>query len=207
MNAPSFICCAASGAFACSTRTMAYLQRLAEYWGTCYDWRAWETRLNAYPQFITEIDGASVHFLHVRSPEPDALPLILCHGWPGSFVEFLNVIGPLSDPRTHGADPTDAFHLVIPSMPGYGFSGPMKETGWSTSRVAQAWKALMQRLGYQRYSAQGGDWGAFVAPDLGRIDAEHVVGVMSTRPHSASSRSDPSTRPNYPRSATSSGLA
>jgi pimeloyl-ACP methyl ester carboxylesterase len=118
-----------------------------------------------------------VHFLHVRSPEPDALPLILTHGWPGSIVEFLDIIGPLSDPRAHGGDPTQAFHLVIPSLPGFGFSGPTHETGWTTHRIARAWAALMQRLGYERYGAQGGDWGAFVSPELGRVDPDHVVGV------------------------------
>jgi pimeloyl-ACP methyl ester carboxylesterase len=156
---------------------LAYLQELAEYWRTGYDWRSWEARLNQYPQFVTTIDGANVHFLRVRSPEPDALPLILTHGWPGSIVEFLEVIGPLADPRAHGGDPADAFHLVIPSLPGYGFSGPTRETGWTTSRVAKAWAELMKRLGHERYGAQGGDWGAFVAPELGRIDPDHVVGV------------------------------
>lgn len=154
-----------------------YLQELVEYWRTSYDWRKHEAQLNAYPQFITEIDGQQIHFLHVRSPEPDALPLILTHGWPGSFVEFLNVIGPLSDPRSHRGDPADAFHLVIPSIPGFGFSGPQSEPGWTTSRVAQAWAVLMQRLGYERYGAQGGDTGAFVSPELGHIDPEHVVGI------------------------------
>jgi pimeloyl-ACP methyl ester carboxylesterase len=156
---------------------LGYLQGLAEYWRTSYDWRKQEALLNAIPQFTTEIDGQNIHFLHVRSPEPGALPLILTHGWPGSFVEFLKVIGPLSDPRSHGGDPADAFHLVIPSMPGFGFSGPTRETGWSTDRIAQAWAELMRRLGYERYGTQGGDYGAFVAPALGRSDPEHVVGV------------------------------
>jgi epoxide hydrolase len=156
---------------------LGYLKALAEYWRTGYDWRAQETILNAYPQFTTTIDGANVHFLHVRSPEQNALPLIITHGWPGSIVEFLDIIGPLSDPRGHGGDPADAFHLVIPSIPGYGFSGPTRDTGWTTSRVARAWAALMSRLGYARYGAQGGDWGAFVSPALGRVDPEHVVGV------------------------------
>ncbi|HEX5158581.1 MAG TPA: alpha/beta fold hydrolase [Ktedonobacterales bacterium] len=154
-----------------------YLKELAEYWRTDYDWRVFEARLNQYPQFTTEIDGAHIYFLHVRSPEPDALPLILTHGWPGSVVEFLNVIGPLSDPRAHGGDPADAFQLVIPSIPGYGFSGPTRDTGWTTDRVAKAWAELMRRLGYERYGAQGGDWGAFVSPALGRADPEHVIGV------------------------------
>jgi pimeloyl-ACP methyl ester carboxylesterase len=154
-----------------------YLQELAEYWRSGYDWRVQEAMLNQYPQFTTMIDGANIHFLHVRSPEPDALPLILTHGWPGSVVEFLNVIGPLTDPVAHGGDAVDAFHLVIPSLPGFGFSGPTHETGWSAERVARAWAELMRRLGYQRYGAQGGDWGAFVTPELGRADPEHVVGV------------------------------
>jgi pimeloyl-ACP methyl ester carboxylesterase len=156
---------------------LGYLKDLAGYWRDGYDWRKQEASLNELPQFTTTIDGANVHFLHVRSPEPGALPLILTHGWPGSVVEFLNVIGPLTDPRAHGGDPADAFHLVIPSMPGYGLSGPTREPGWTTSRVARAWAELMRRLGYDRYGAQGGDWGAFVSPELGRIDPDHVVGV------------------------------
>jgi len=156
---------------------LSYVKELAAYWRTAYDWREHEARLNELPQFTTTIDGAGVRFLHVRSPEPDALPLILTHGWPGSVVEFLNIIGPLTDPRAHGGDPADAFHLVIPSIPGYGLSGPTREAGWTTSRVARAWAELMARLGYGRYGAQGGDWGAFVSPELGRIDPDHVVGV------------------------------
>jgi pimeloyl-ACP methyl ester carboxylesterase len=156
---------------------LAYLKELAAYWADGYDWRKHEAELNQHPQFTTTIDGANVHFLHVRSPEPDALPLVLTHGWPGSVVEFLDVIGPLADPRAHGGDPADAFHLVIPSIPGYGFSGPTHEAGWTTDRVAKAWAQLMARLGYTRYGAQGGDWGAFISPELGRIDPDHVVGV------------------------------
>jgi pimeloyl-ACP methyl ester carboxylesterase len=154
-----------------------YLKELAEYWRTAYDWRAHEARLNAIPQFTAEIEGQTIHFQHMRSPEPDALPLILTHGWPGSFVEFLKVIGPLSDPRAHGGDPADAFHLVIPSLPGFGFSGPAHETGWHVNRIARAWAELMSGLGYERYGAQGGDFGAFIAPELGRIAPERVVGV------------------------------
>ncbi len=154
-----------------------YLKELVAYWQTSYDWRKQEARLNEYPQFTTEIDGQTIHFLHVRSPEPDALPLILTHGWPGSFVEFLDMIGLLSDPRRHGGDPADAFHLVIPSIPGFGFSSPVQETGWNTARIAKAWAALMQGLGYDRYGAQGGDFGAFVAPELGRVATDGVVGV------------------------------
>jgi pimeloyl-ACP methyl ester carboxylesterase len=156
---------------------LGYLKELAAYWTDGYDWRKQEARLNEFPQFVTTIDGQNIHFLHIRSPEPDALPLLLTHGWPGSIVEFLNIIGPLTDPRRHGGDPADAFHLVIPSMPGHGFSGPTREPGWTTDRVAKAWAELMARLGYQRYGAQGGDWGAFVSPQLGRIDPDHVVGV------------------------------
>jgi epoxide hydrolase len=156
---------------------LGYLKELAAYWRDAYDWRKHEARLNQYPQLTTTIDGTGVHFLHVRSPEPDALPLILTHGWPGSIVEFLNIVGPLSDPRAHDGDPADAFHLVIPSIPGYGLSGPTRQAGWTTSRVARAWAELMARLSYGRYGAQGGDWGAFVAPELGRTDPDHVVGV------------------------------
>ncbi len=154
-----------------------YLRDLADYWRNAYDWRKHEAELNAVAQFTTAIDGQTVHFLHVRSPEPDALPLILTHGWPGSIVEFLDVIGPLSDPRSHGADPATAFDLVIPSLPGFGFSPAPIEAGWNTRRVALAFAELMARLGYRRYGAQGGDLGAFVSPDLGRVDADHVVGV------------------------------
>jgi epoxide hydrolase len=154
-----------------------YLSGLAEYWRTRYDWRAHEKQLNDIPQFTTEIDGQHIHFLHARSPEPDALPLIITHGWPGSVVEFLKVIGPLTDPRSHGGDPADAFHVVVPSMPGFGFSGPTNDAGWGSRRMATAFAELMRRLGYDRYGAQGGDFGAFISPDLGRVDAEHVVGV------------------------------
>ena len=156
---------------------LSYLKDLADYWQTRYDWRKQEAALNMLPQFKTEIDGTNVHFLHVRSQESDALPLILTHGWPGSIVEFLKVIGPLTNPRGHGGDPADAFHLVIPSLPGFGLSGPTHEQGWSSDRTARAWAELMRRLGYERYGAQGGDLGAFVSPELGRIAPEHVVGV------------------------------
>jgi pimeloyl-ACP methyl ester carboxylesterase len=154
-----------------------YLKQLAGYWRDGYDWRKHEARLNELPQFTTTIESQPIHFLHIRSPEPEALPLILTHGWPGSVVEFLDVIDPLADPRAHGGDPGDAFHLVIPSLPGYGLSGPTHEPGWTTDRIARAWAELMARLGYRRYGAQGGDWGAFVSPELGRIDPDHVVGV------------------------------
>lgn len=157
--------------------SLDYLKALTGYWQTEYSWREQEARLNRYPQFITEIDGQTIHFLHIESPEPDALPLILTHGWPGSFVEFLQVIEPLSDPRRFGKDPADAFHLVIPTIPGFGFSGPTNESGWGTVRIAHAWTELMQRLGYERYGAQGGDFGAFIAPELGRVATDKVVGV------------------------------
>jgi len=153
------------------------VRELAEYWRDSYDWRAQEKLLNEYPQFLTEIDGQTIHFLHVVSPEPDAFPLILTHGWPGSVVEFLDVIGPLSDPRSHGGDPSTAFHLVIPSIPGFGFSTPLSGPGWDSRRTASAFAELMARLGYERYGAQGGDFGALISPDLGRVDPEHVVGV------------------------------
>jgi epoxide hydrolase len=154
-----------------------YLRELAGYWRDEFDWRAQEKRLNAYPQYITQIDGQKIHFLHVKSPEPNATPLLLLHGWPGSVVEFMHVIGPLSDPRAHGGDPAVAFDLVIPSLPGFGFSGPAAEPGWGSRRIASALAELMRRLGYQRYGAQGGDFGAIVAPDLGRVDPGHVIGV------------------------------
>jgi epoxide hydrolase len=153
------------------------LRDLAEYWRTSYDWRTREMELNAIPQFTTTIDGQNIHFLHVRSPESNALPLLLTHGWPGSVAEFLDVIGPLTDPRSHGGDAADAFHLVIPALPGFGFSGPTHEKGWNIARTARAWAALMRRLGYGRYGAQGGDLGALLAPELGHIDPNHVVGI------------------------------
>jgi pimeloyl-ACP methyl ester carboxylesterase len=156
---------------------VGYLKDLVRYWATGYDWRGQEALLNAYPQFVTEIDGQRVHFLHVRSAEPDALPLVLSHGWPGSVVEFLDMIGPLTDPRAHGGNPADAFDVVIPSLPGFGFSGPTREPGWDCRRIATAFAELMSRLGYRRYGAQGGDFGAFISPDLGRVDPEHVVAV------------------------------
>ncbi len=155
----------------------SYLQGLADYWQNTYDWREHEAKLNAFPQFTTTIDGQNVHFLHVRSPEPNAMPLLLTHGWPGSIVEFMNIIGPLTDPRAHGGDPADAFHIVAPSMPGFGFSGPTHETGWDMSRIARAWAELMGRLGYERYGAQGGDTGSVISPMIGRIAPERVIGV------------------------------
>jgi len=161
--------------------TLGYIKGLADYWGSGYDWRRAEARLNAYPQFMTEIDGQTVHFLHVRSPEPNAFPLIATHGWPGSVVEFLDAVGPLTDPRTHGLDPAVAFDLVIPSLPGYGFSGPTREAGWDNVRIARAWVELMHRLGYERYGAIGNDAGSMISPEIGRVDPERVVGVHVTQ--------------------------
>lgn len=156
---------------------VSYLRELVSHWRHSYDWRAQEAALNAHPQFTTEIDGQPIHFLHVRSPEPDALALVLTHGWPGSFVEFLDVIGPLSDPASHGGDPADAFHLIIPSLPGFGFSGPVTTAGWDTVRIAKAWAELMSRLDYERYAVQGGDLGAGISPEVGRVAPDRVVGV------------------------------
>jgi pimeloyl-ACP methyl ester carboxylesterase len=161
--------------------SQGYMRGLADRWRTAYDWRAVEARLNEYPQFTTEIDGQTIHFLHVRSPEPDAFPLIVTHGWPGSVVEFLDVIGPLTDPRSHGGDPAVAFDLVIPSLPGYGFSGPTREAGWNNYRIAAAWVELMRRLGYERYGAVGNDAGSLISPEVGRLDPEHVAGVHVTQ--------------------------
>jgi epoxide hydrolase len=160
---------------------LAYVQDLAEHWRTSFDWRKVEARLNEFPQFTTTIDGQNVHFVHVRSPEPDAFPVIATHGWPGSFVEFVDVIGPLTDPRSHGGDPADALDLVIPSMPGFAFSGPTVEAGWNRYRVARAWAELMRRLGYDRYGTAGNDAGAFVAPETARADPDHVAGVHVTQ--------------------------
>jgi epoxide hydrolase len=156
---------------------VSYLRDLAAYWATEYDWRAHEAALNAYPQFITTIDGAQLHLLHVRSAEPGAAPLLLLHGWPGSIVEFTDLIGPLTDPASCGGDPADAFHLVIPSLPGYGFSGPLTETGWTDGRTAAALVELMDRLGYQRYGVHGGDVGAFIAPLMGRAAPDRIIGA------------------------------
>jgi epoxide hydrolase len=156
---------------------LPYLKDLAGYWAGRYDWRAAEARLNRYPQFIADIDGASIHVLHVRSPEPWARPLVLTHGWPGSVAEFLDVVDPLADPRAHGGDPRDAFHVVVPSIPGFGFSGPTADTGWHLPRIARAWAQLMSRLGYDRYFAQGGDAGAWIALTLATLYPERVAGV------------------------------
>src|SRR3712207_5293218 len=136
---------------------LATMQELARYWTTDYDWRKAEAKLNALPQFTTEIDGVDIHFIHVRSPHENALPLIMTHGWPGSVIELLKTVGPLTDPTAHGGTPEDAFHLVLPSMPGYGFSAKPTDTGWGPDRIARAWDELMRRLGYTRYVSQGGD--------------------------------------------------
>ncbi|MDQ3695920.1 MAG: epoxide hydrolase 1 [Chloroflexota bacterium] len=156
---------------------LAYLQDLVAYWRDTYDWRRQEAIVIDLPQFTTTIDGQPIYFIHVRSPEPAALPLLLIHGWPGSVVEFLDLIGPLTNPRAHGGDPADAFHIVIPAVPVFGFSGPAHEAGWNSDRIAAAFAELMRRLGYARYGAQGGDLGAVIAPAIGRADADHVVGV------------------------------
>jgi pimeloyl-ACP methyl ester carboxylesterase len=160
----------------------AYLIELCRYWREQYDWRATETRMNTLPQFRTLIDGLGIHFLHVRSPHADALPLIITHGWPGSIIEFLKVIGPLTDPTAHGADAADAFHVVCPSLPGYGFSDKPNAPGWGVERIASAWTVLMARLGYERYGAQGSDWGTSVSASLGQQDAAHVAGIHLTPP-------------------------
>src|SRR5262245_14894436 len=154
-----------------------YVNKLVGYWRHTFDWRAQEARLNELPQFTTEIDGQRVHFMHVRSPEPDAVPLLLAHGWPGSIVEFRDIIGPLTDPKAHGAAAAPAFHVVAPSIPGFGFSGPTSEAGWGTDRVARAWLTLMDRLGYERFAAQGGDTGAIVSPKLGRLAPDRLIGI------------------------------
>jgi pimeloyl-ACP methyl ester carboxylesterase len=156
---------------------LATLQKLARYWATEHDWRKTEAKLNALPQFKTEIDGVEIHFIHVKSPHADALPLIMTHGWPGSVIELLEVVGPLTDPIAHGGRAEDAFDLVLPSLPGYGFSGEPTEVGWDPGRVARAWAELMHRLGYTRYVAQGGDVGAVVTDAMGRQAPEGLVGI------------------------------
>jgi pimeloyl-ACP methyl ester carboxylesterase len=156
---------------------LATLQALARYWTTEYDWRRCEARLNALPQFTTEIDGVEIHFIHVRSRHENALPLIMTHGWPGSIIELLDTVGPLTDPTAHGGTPEDAFHLVLPSLPGYGFSGEPTELGWESGRIALAWAELMDRLGYTRYVAQGGDVGASVTDAMGRQGPEGLIGI------------------------------
>jgi pimeloyl-ACP methyl ester carboxylesterase len=158
------------------------LQRLCAYWADGYDWPARAARLDRFPQFRTTIDGLGIHFVHVRSPHADALPLVLTHGWPGSIVEFHKVIGPLTDPVAHGGDAADAFHVVCPSLPGYGWSDAPTEPGWGVSRIGTAWAELMARLGYERYGAQGGDWGAMVTTALAALDVDHLVGIHLNMP-------------------------
>jgi pimeloyl-ACP methyl ester carboxylesterase len=160
----------------------ATMQKLARYWATDYDWRKIESKLNALPQFITEIDGLDIHFIHVRSKHENALPMIVTHGWPGSIIEQLKIIGPLTNPTAHGASASDAFHLVIPSLPGYGFSGKPTTTGWDPIRIARAWAVLMQRLGYTRYVAQGGDWGNAVTEQLALQQPAGLVAIHTNMP-------------------------
>lgn len=159
---------------------LAWLREVCRYWAEDYDWRAREAALNRFDQFVTTIDGLDLHFVHVRSPHADAMPLILTHGWPGSIVEFHKVIEPLTNPTAFGGDAADAFHLVCPSLPGYGFSGKPATTGWGVDRIAQAWAVLMARLGYPRYGAQGGDWGSAVTAALGGLDPAHCAGIHLT---------------------------
>ena len=161
---------------------LAYVQEVCRYWASDYDWRAREERINAWPQFITAVDGLDIHFLHVRSPHANAVPLVITHGWPGSIVEFLDIVGPLADPTAHGGDAADAFHVVCPSLPGYGFSGKPSATGWGAERIADAWSELMQQLGYDRYVAQGGDWGSLVTTWIGIRDPEHCRGIHLNMP-------------------------
>ena len=161
---------------------LAITQELARYWATDYDWRKCEARLKALPHFTTEIDGLDIHFIHVRSKHEDALPLVINHGWPGSIIEQLKIIEPLTDPTAHGASASDAFDVVIPSMPGYGFSGKPTETGWGPERMGRAWAELMTRLGYDRYVAQGGDWGAFVVDQMGLQAPEGLLAIHTNYP-------------------------
>ena len=161
---------------------LAKLQELVRYWGTEYDWRKCEARLNALPQFMTTIDDVDIHFIHVRSSNPNALPIIVTHGWPGSIIEQLKIIGPLANPTAHGANASDAFHVVVPSLPGYGFSGRPTATGWDPDRIARAWAELMKRLGYTRYVAQGGDWGSPITSAMARQGAAGLLGIHINLP-------------------------
>ncbi len=161
---------------------LATVEKLVKYWGTAYDWRKVEARLNAVPNFITEIDGLDIHFIHVRSKHEGALPIIITHGWPGSIIEQLKLIEPLTNPTAHGGTAADAFHVVIPSIPGYGFSGKPTSTGWGPERIARAWDVLMKRLGYTSYVAQGGDWGAIVAELMGAQAPKGLLGVHTNMP-------------------------
>src|SRR5918996_3982170 len=161
---------------------LATMQKLARYWATDYDWRKVEAKLNALPQFITNIDGLDIHFIHVRSKHENALPLIVTHGWPGSIIEQLKIVDPLTNPTAYGASASDAFHVVIPSMPGYGFSGKPTSTGWGPERMGRAWAELMERLGYTRYVAQGGDWGAFVVDQMGLQAPAGLLAIHTNMP-------------------------
>jgi pimeloyl-ACP methyl ester carboxylesterase len=161
---------------------LAYVQEVCAYWAEKYDWRAREALLNELPQFRTEIDGCGIHFVHARSPHENALPLVISHGWPGSIVEFHKVVGPLSDPTAYGGDAADAFHVVCPSLPGYGYSDKPTRSGWNIERIADAWGQLMRRLGYERYLAQGGDWGAMVTTAIGSRDPKHCAAIHLNMP-------------------------
>ncbi|WP_375482653.1 epoxide hydrolase family protein [uncultured Jatrophihabitans sp.] len=174
---------------------VTYLQELAEYWRTHYDWRAAEAAFNALPQFRTELDGADVYFVHLRSPHPGALPLILTHGWPGSVLEFTGIAAELADPTLVGGDPGDAFHVVVPSLPGYGFSGPTRDRGWTPPRVADAWHALMRGLGYASFVAYGGDWGSRVTRSLALRHPDDVLGICVTEPAGGVARGAPDAAP------------
>jgi pimeloyl-ACP methyl ester carboxylesterase len=177
---------------------LATMQKLADYWATDYDWRKCEAKLNALPQFITEIDGLDIHFIHVRSKHENALPLIVTHGWPGSIIEQLKIIDPLTNPTAYGASASDAFHVVIPSMPGYGFSGKPTSTGWGPERIARAWAELMKRLGYTRYVAQGGDWGAFVVDQMGLQAPSGLLGIHTNMPATVPADVDKALQAGYP---------
>jgi epoxide hydrolase len=167
---------------------LEYMREVCTYWADTYDWRATEVRLNAFPQFMTNIDGLDIHFLHVRSNHANALPLLMTHGWPGSVVEFHKVIGPLADPTAHGGDAADAFHVICPSLPGYGFSGKPTRTGWGVDKIAQAWDTLMTRIGHTSYVAQGGDWGSAVTTAIGMQNRGQCVGIHVNMPNAGATK-------------------